>query len=729
MTRFAYARLPRLGSGHAPTPFFWTAAAVLAALATGYELVIILRLGGDTAATAVDDLGSAAAALLAGLGCMLAARRTAGRIRAGWALIGLSSISWFAGEAAWSRLEVFLGQTVPSPSVADLGFIAAIPLAIAGLLFLAAADGRRVQRARTLVDGLVMASALLFVSWESVLRPIFSDSTQSLLGKLVNLTYPVADVVMFTIVVVALARVRSGSRLPILLLGVGVVWLAVSDTAFAYLNAVLTYNTTGLDGGWVAGYLLIALASLAAEGQAEQPAENRLAGVMSIAAPYLALLAAVVAGALVMVRHGVIDGVGVWIATGLGAFILVSQLLAIIDNRSLLRQSMAARQALVESQRTLTQVIGSAPVVLFSINADSIVTMATGRALASFGERAAHVAGRSVDEVLGRFPDLVAAIEAAQGGEAAQLTVAFEHGDLDIRLLPVFEGEEVTSVSGVAIDVSERRASELARRESEAKSRFLATMSHELRTPLNSVLGFAELLLGQRRGPLNEHQRRYVSNIAASGHHLLTLINDVLDLSRVASGELEITIEQVSAAEAVADAVTKIRPLSDRKHQQLRAGPGSLQAVLADPVRLQQVILNLLSNAVKFTPEGGRIDVRTEARDGFVEFVVKDNGIGIAPEHQERIFDEYAQVDDSYNRDQQGSGLGLAVSRHLAELMSGTLTVESKVGRGSVFRLRLPAPSAVHPVGSSVGTGGAARRMRRAGDVTAEPAQAGPATI
>jgi len=674
------------------TRCFWTVAAILALAAAGDEIVIYFRVGGDTAATAVDDLGSAVAALLAGIGCTAAAYRTAGRIRAGWLPIGISAFSWCAGEVAWSWLEVFLGQTVPSPSIADLGFIAAIPLAVAGLLFFAAAAGRRAQRARTLVDGLVMATALLFVSWEAVLRPIFSDSTQSLLGKLVNLAYPVADLVMFTIVIVALARVRSGSRFPMVLLGLGVVFLAVSDSAFAYLNAVMAYNTTGLDGGWVAGYLLIALGSLAAKPDPERPAEKRLTGIGSLAAPYLALVLALADGALVVLRHGRIDGVGLWIAASLGIFILLSQLLVIIDNRALLRQSLAAQQALVESQRTLTQVIASAPVVLFSISSDSIVTLATGQALAGFGERAAHVAGRSVDDVLGRFPDLIAAIEGAQAGRAGQLTVAFEHGDLDIRLMPVFDDGGVTSVSGVAIDVSERRISEQARRESEAKSRFLATMSHELRTPLNSVLGFAELLLGQRRGPLNDPQRRYVSNIAASGQHLLTLINDVLDLSRVASGDLEVAIEQVAVGEAVADAVTKIRPLSDRKRQLLRSGPSGRLVVMADPVRLQQIVLNLLSNAVKFTPEGGRIEVRTEARDGFVQFEVKDSGIGIAPEHQEKIFDEYSQVDDSYNRDHEGSGLGLAVSRRLAELMSGTLTVTSRVGRGSVFRLRLPSP-------------------------------------
>ena len=135
-------------------------------------------------------------------------------------------------------------------------------------------------------------------------------------------------------------------------------------------------------------------------------------------------------------------------------------------------------------------------------------------------------------------------------------------------------------------------------------------MSHELRTPLNSVLGFAELLIGQRRGPLNEVQKRYVTNISASGRHLLSLINDVLDLSRVASGELEIIPGRVAVEEAVADAVTKIRPLADEKGLTLTVEETGPIEALADPLRLQQIVLNLLSNAIKFTARGGRVEVR-----------------------------------------------------------------------------------------------------------------------
>ena len=352
------------------------------------------------------------------------------------------------------------------------------------------------------------------------------------------------------------------------------------------------------------------------------------------------------------------------------------------------------------------------------------LALAAGHALKGIGKRAANLAGRKKRDVLRQAPEFLQGVEGALLGTPCQLFAKFEHGDLDVRLLPVFESGLVTAVSGVAIDVTERRKAEQILRESEAKSRFLATMSHELRTPLNSVLGFAELLLGQRRGPLNEAQERYVDNIAASGKHLLTLINDVLDLSRVASGRVEVLLCPVAVEDAVAEAVGKIRPLAERKSLTLAVEGVERLVALADPIRLQQIILNLLSNAVKFTPDGGGVSVRTRSTGGAIEVEVSDSGIGIASEHLEQIFDEYSQLDGAYNRLQEGTGLGLAVSRRLADLMSATLSVESRLGQGSVFKLRLPAISVVP---AKDPTGGDQRRDRPSGEAEEIPAEAAKA--
>jgi signal transduction histidine kinase len=710
-------------AAHTSTRVFRAAAVGMLTAVVAYELVINLQLGGPSFATAVDDIGQALAALLAGIACGVAACRTGHSTRLGWALLAAAAFSWATGEIFWSYLEVGLGQVVPSPSPADIGFELMVPFAFAGVFVFVVAASRRAEGIRAFVDGLLIASSLLLVSWETILRSTFAMSSQSALGELVNLSYPVSDVAMITVVVVALTRVSRNGRLAVALLGTGFICIAVSDSAFAYLSAVTNYRSNALDGGWLAGYLLLALASLRARQIGAGENEKLSQGVRSIA-PYVAIVLAVGTVAVVLVSEGSLDAVAVRIGAAIAGFSIVSQLLVNLDNRILLRQSRANERDLLESRRSLEQVIDNAPVILFSINTEGMLTLATGKALLTFGERGASLTGHNIREILHASPGFLAIVEEALLGRPGQVIAAFEHGDLDIRLLPVVEDGQVTFVSGVAVDVTERRQALQVRRESEAKSRFLATMSHELRTPLNSVLGFAELLLGERRGKLNEAQQRYVGNIVDGGRHLLSLINDVLDLSRVASGELEVVVRRVVVEEEIAAAVAKMRPLADRKRLDLSVSGSGPTEARADPLRLQQIVLNLLSNAIKFTPEGGRVEVRTSRAGGLVEVEVSDTGIGIAAEHLDRIFDEYSQVDDTYNREQEGTGLGLAVSRHLADLMSATLSVESGVGKGSRFILRLPAISVVPTEDPAGGEQRQGRPDGEAEEVAAEAAQA-----
>jgi two-component system, sensor histidine kinase and response regulator len=709
---------------HTSARFFRYSAAGLFLAAVMFQLCITFSIGGHGFANAVDDIGAAVAALLAGIACIVAACRTRRATRVGWSLLGAAALSWSAGEFIWSYIEVGLGQRVPSPSPADIGFLLMVPLGFAGVFVFAVAASRRSEGVRALVDGLLIASSLLLVSWEAILRATFANSSLSLLAKIVNLSYPVSDIAMLTVIVVALTRVSRSSRTAIGLLGAGLLFIAVADSGFAYLTAATRYTGNALDGGWFLGFLVIALASLRAQDMAAADIKERLGGQARMLAPYVAILLAAGTAVVVLLTEGQLDRVAVRIGALIAGFSIVSQLLVIIENRLLLRQSRANEHALLESRRALEQVIDNAPVALFSIDPAGVLTLATGHALRGFGERATHLTGRNIREVLHDSPDFLAAVEAALTGRHGQLIATFEHGDLDVRLLPVFEDGRIISVSGVAIDVTERRLAEQVRRESEAKSRFLATMSHELRTPLNSVLGFAELLLGQRRGALNEPQRRYVGNIADSGRHLLSLINDVLDLSRVASGEIEVVVTRVAVEEAITAAVAKIRPLADRKGLTIVVKESGRLEALADPLRLQQIVLNLLSNAVKFTPDGGQVVVRSRRSGVVIEIAVSDSGIGIPVAHLARIFEEYSQVDDAYSRTQEGTGLGLAVSRRLAELMAATLTVESQLGEGSVFRLRLPAASVVPAEDASGGGEGHGGPDSEAQEVAAEAAQA-----
>jgi PAS domain S-box-containing protein len=237
----------------------------------------------------------------------------------------------------------------------------------------------------------------------------------------------------------------------------------------------------------------------------------------------------------------------------------------------------------------------------------------------------------------------------------------------------------------------EERNAEL-QRAVKAKSDFLAMMSHELRTPLNSVIGFSEVLIDGKVGPLNERQVRYLTNVHGSGRHLLGLINDLLDLSKIEAGRLEVAIRPCSTRLIVGEALSTLQPVADAADVVLEVAAESAQpheGVAADPVRFKQVLYNLLSNAIKFSPKGGVVVVRTTTRDQRVRISVSDSGPGIAADDVPRLFRPFNQLENAREKG-GGTGLGLALTKELVELMHGEIGVESVPGAGSTFFVELP---------------------------------------
>jgi signal transduction histidine kinase len=225
---------------------------------------------------------------------------------------------------------------------------------------------------------------------------------------------------------------------------------------------------------------------------------------------------------------------------------------------------------------------------------------------------------------------------------------------------------------------------------SQHKSEFLANMSHELRTPLNAIIGFSEVLTERMFGDLNEKQDEYLKDIHASGQHLLSLINDILDLSKIEAGRMELEVKDFDLSQAISNAVTLVRERAGRRGIALhQAVDQRLGQIRGDERKIKQVLLNLLSNALKFTPEGGRVDVRAGAVEGMAEVSVTDTGVGIAPEDQEAVFEEFRQVGTA-DKKVEGTGLGLTLSRKFIELHGGQIWVKSEVGRGSTFTFTLP---------------------------------------
>jgi signal transduction histidine kinase len=250
------------------------------------------------------------------------------------------------------------------------------------------------------------------------------------------------------------------------------------------------------------------------------------------------------------------------------------------------------------------------------------------------------------------------------------------------------------------------------------KSRFLANMSHELRTPLNAVIGFSQVLQEQYFGPLNERQLRYVQHILGSGRHLLALINDILDLSKVEAGRMELTPGPVRLQETLESGLILLRERANRHGIALglRVDPDVPEVVEADERKVKQIVFNLLSNAVKFTPDGGRVDVLAQhvplGQAGAVLVSVRDTGVGVAPEDQERIFEVFQQAGQGATGAQEGTGLGLTLARQLVELHGGRIRVTSRPGAGSTFSFTLPLRAAGPPAAGAAAAGPAEAAAR-----------------
>jgi len=264
----------------------------------------------------------------------------------------------------------------------------------------------------------------------------------------------------------------------------------------------------------------------------------------------------------------------------------------------------------------------------------------------------------------------------------------------DLRLLSLLAAQVAPALEAARLHDAVLQISSELREASAAKSKFLANMSHELRTPLNAILGFAELLIDEPQGDYEADRRKqFLEQIYKSGKHLLDLINDILDLAKVEAGQMDLRRLAFSLRGVVRSAIDTVQPLAAAKKLSLIVEQTADTALFADQGKVSQMLLNLLSNAIKFTPEGGRITVAVAELDNEVRLSVADTGIGITAADQEKLFVEFQQVGERPSGEQQGTGLGLALTRRLAELHGGRVWVESEPGAGSRFYVALPLKS------------------------------------
>jgi PAS domain S-box-containing protein len=368
-----------------------------------------------------------------------------------------------------------------------------------------------------------------------------------------------------------------------------------------------------------------------------------------------------------------------------------------------------AERAIQDNERRLRAIVEAAPLALVIVGEDGLIRHANHgfRDLFGYGDDE-EVVGRSALElyaVPSKRTHLIAALH--REGRAANFEVAFRRRDgsefwgLVSSEVILYEGERA-HISGLA-DISERKhaeaelqqAKEAAEEASRTKSRFLASMSHELRTPLNAIIGITDMLAENAPRFGTEKAVEPLRRVLRAGRHLLSLINEILDLSKIEAGKLELTIEHVTVAPLIDDVLATSRTLAEQNNNRLEVSYAEgLGPVRADPVRLRQALLNLIGNACKFTKDG-EVRVRAAQTEAggrrWTEIEVSDSGIGMNPEQIGRLFQEFSQADAGTSRQFGGTGLGLAISQRLCRLMGGDITVTSEPGHGSVFTIRLPA--------------------------------------
>jgi PAS domain S-box-containing protein len=378
---------------------------------------------------------------------------------------------------------------------------------------------------------------------------------------------------------------------------------------------------------------------------------------------------------------------------------------------------MPGANTVTKAEARLRELLEAAPDGIIEVDREGRIVMLNKATERLFGFQREELLGAPIENLL---PEAMRARHVGhRGGYVAHpgtrpmgqgLTLAARRKDgsefpVEISLSPI-QSDDSFSVMAIIRDVTERRVFEerirranqeleVRNREIEKanqlKSEFLASMSHELRTPLHTIIGFTELLEEESQGPLNAAQKRFVGHVHHDSIHLLELINDILDLSKIEANRMELKLESIDAHEVVREALHGITPAAQAKGIDIEDRIEGTVYVLADRVRIREIVTNLLSNAVKFTPKGGSVWIGQNTGDpNMVSISVGDTGIGISKDDQVVIFDRFRQVGRATSGVREGTGLGLAIVKRLVEMHGGTLEVESTPGRGSTFTFTLP---------------------------------------
>ena len=697
---------------------FFIAAAGAAVTLVGFIAWMQFRIGGDWVTIVVDDFGEAVAAFVAVVCCGVAVNRTHGRPRIGWALLSASAFSWGAGEIVWSIYEVGLGVEVPYPSAADAGFLVAIPLAIAGMLAFFTIPRGTSTRTRLWLDGAIVFLALIFVAWTVGLKLVVTDAEDPLFEKLIDLAYPVSDILVGTILVLAIRRATNEAQGRLLLLLGGLAAASLADSAFAYLTATGNYGVEGsmLDAGWVAGYLMIGLAALWPSSATRRAIVERPIDIWQLALPWFAILAAGLSAIVLAITGHALDTVLSLLLGIIGILVMVSQVYAHRESLSLLIRSRL-------DAATLNDIVVHAPLGVVQIGPDMRILQANPRFAELLRRPESEVVGAQLSSYLppeemanaaGQFLSLSDGSRSSTDSELEAVrkdgtnlwlhwsatAVRTSDGEVDyfIAMFNDTTARHQAEVAAVAnINVLERL--------NRLKSEFLTMVRHEFRTALVGIQGFSELMRDTEQLDLPT-VKAFASDIYGDTRRLDEMLDRMLDLDGLVAEKVDIHLVPIDLG-ATAGSAVALAMASGTNHLIRLNLEDDLPLVDGDSGKIAWLFRILLDNAIKYSPSGGEILVSVHAEPGQLVVSVKDHGVGMPPDLGDTLFTRYQWSADNPTTKVMGTGLGLPMARQIVEMHGGRIWFESWAGLGSEFYWSVPkrsgrAPTREAPIGLAV---------------------------
>jgi len=603
----------------------------------------------------------------------------------------------------WSIYEIGTG-VVPYPSAADAGFLGAIPLAAAGIVAFFSTPRGTSTRLRLWLDGAIVFLALIFVSWTLGLRIVYQDDGLPALVRTINMAYPVGDILIGTILVLAIRRAKSEAHGRLLLLLGGLAANSLADSAFAYLNATGNYGGIGsvLDVGWVGGYLMIGLAALWPPGAGARVADDRPIDIWQLALPWLALLGVGLSATLLAVLGHPLDIFLTLLVGALAILVMISQIYAHSESLSLLIQSR-------RDAATLNDIILYAPLGVVRIGLDMKVIQTNPR-FAELLRRteseivgallASHLPPEEVDQTADQFRSLSDGSVTSTESETEAVRGDGTHMWLHWSATAVRDVDgKVDYFIAMFKDTTARHQAEVAavaninvlERLNRLKSEFLTMVRHEFRTALVGIEGFSELMRDADWLDVVT-VKGFASDIYNDAHRLDGMLGRMLDLDRMEAEKVEIRLLPIDL-DAAARLAVALAMVSDTKVPIRLDLEPDLPQILGDATKLAWLFRILLDNAVKYSPQGEEIVLSIRMEPGQVVVSVKDLGVGMPPDFDDQLFARYQWSADNPTTKVIGTGLGLPMARQIVEMHGGRIWFESAPGAGSEFLFTMPLPT------------------------------------